>query len=168
MSPIFRWSGAKRETKRPILGGDDPAYYLNGQRVGEDPAELCNKVSVEICGDQFRVFMFIYLVNILWSFKVLFTCYMASEHSSSETRACAEGLARDINSNHFGFCFVSKILLITSRGTSCSSLCAKCTWFMTYKTSLFGEQISKIFDLLFHTTVYGAYSSLGTLVITNI
>ncbi|VDK57937.1 unnamed protein product, partial [Cylicostephanus goldi] len=55
-------------------GGDDPAYYLNGEHVGEDPAELCN--------------------------KVLFTCYMASEHSSAGTRACADGLAKDINSNH--------------------------------------------------------------------
>ncbi|VDP16620.1 unnamed protein product [Heligmosomoides polygyrus] len=69
--------------RRETDGGDDPAYYLNGQRVGEDPAELCN--------------------------KVLFTCYMASEHSSSETRACAEGLARDINSNHFGI-FIDAIV----------------------------------------------------------
>ncbi|PIO56273.1 hypothetical protein TELCIR_22328 [Teladorsagia circumcincta] len=60
--------------RRLTDGGDDPAYYLNGQRVGEDPAELCH--------------------------KLLFTCYMASEHSSAKTRACADGLAKDINSNH--------------------------------------------------------------------
>ncbi|PAV65352.1 hypothetical protein WR25_24648 [Diploscapter pachys] len=60
--------------RRETDGGDDPAYYLNGVRVGEDPAELCN--------------------------QILFTCYMASEHSSTETRACADGLAKDINSNH--------------------------------------------------------------------
>ncbi|PIO56921.1 hypothetical protein TELCIR_21678, partial [Teladorsagia circumcincta] len=28
--------------RRLTDGGDDPAYYLNGQRVGEDPAELCH------------------------------------------------------------------------------------------------------------------------------
>uniref|UniRef100_A0A7I5EBF4 Glutamine-dependent NAD(+) synthetase n=1 Tax=Haemonchus contortus TaxID=6289 RepID=A0A7I5EBF4_HAECO len=60
--------------RRLTDGGDDPAYYLNGQRVGEDPAELCH--------------------------KLFFTCYMASEHSSAQTRACADGLAKDINSNH--------------------------------------------------------------------
>ncbi|KHJ98227.1 NAD+ synthase [Oesophagostomum dentatum] len=60
--------------RRETDGGDDPAYYLNGERVGEDPAELCN--------------------------KILFTCYMATEHSSAGTRACADSLARDINSNH--------------------------------------------------------------------
>ncbi|KAK6030214.1 hypothetical protein OSTOST_03659 [Ostertagia ostertagi] len=60
--------------RRLTDGGDDPAYYLNGERVGEDPAELCH--------------------------KIFFTCYMASEHSSAETRACADGLAKDINSNH--------------------------------------------------------------------
>ncbi|EGT37843.1 hypothetical protein CAEBREN_23741 [Caenorhabditis brenneri] len=59
-----------------ILGGDDPAYYLGGRKVGEDPAELCK--------------------------QVLFTCYMASKHSSDETRKCAEGLALNINSNHCG------------------------------------------------------------------
>ncbi|KAK6060429.1 hydrolase, carbon-nitrogen family [Cooperia oncophora] len=57
-----------------LYGGDDPAYYLNGERVGEDPAELCH--------------------------KLFFTCYMASEHSSAQTRACADGLAKDINSHH--------------------------------------------------------------------
>ncbi|KAK5970326.1 Glutamine-dependent NAD(+) synthetase, partial [Trichostrongylus colubriformis] len=60
--------------RRLTDGGDDPAYYLNGQHVGEDPAELCR--------------------------KIFFTCYMASEHSSAHTRACADGLAKDINSNH--------------------------------------------------------------------
>uniref|UniRef100_A0A1I7TD81 Glutamine-dependent NAD(+) synthetase n=1 Tax=Caenorhabditis tropicalis TaxID=1561998 RepID=A0A1I7TD81_9PELO len=62
--------------RRETDGGDDPAYYLGNQRVGEDPSELCK--------------------------QVLFTCYMASEHSSDETRQCAEGLAKNINSNHCG------------------------------------------------------------------
>ncbi|PAV65577.1 hypothetical protein WR25_12280 [Diploscapter pachys] len=31
--------------RRETDGGDDPAYYLNGVRVGEDPAELCNQSS---------------------------------------------------------------------------------------------------------------------------
>ncbi|EYC14372.1 hypothetical protein Y032_0040g170 [Ancylostoma ceylanicum] len=70
---------------------DDPAYYLNGEYVGEDPAELCS--------------------------KVLFTCYMASEHSSAGTRACADGLANDINSNHssvFIDTIVSAVLTVFS------------------------------------------------------
>ncbi|VDM65313.1 unnamed protein product, partial [Strongylus vulgaris] len=79
------------ERRKHTDGGDDPAYYLNGERVGEDPAELCN--------------------------KILFTCYMASEHSSVETRACADGLARDINSNHsslFIDTIVSAVLAVFS------------------------------------------------------
>ncbi|EPB74390.1 hydrolase, carbon-nitrogen family [Ancylostoma ceylanicum] len=80
---------AKRRKQRD--GADDPAYYLNGEYVGEDPAELCS--------------------------KVLFTCYMASEHSSAGTRACADGLANDINSNHssvFIDTIVSAVLTVFS------------------------------------------------------
>lgn len=69
--------------RRETDGGDDPAYYLQGKKVGEDPAELCN--------------------------QVLFTCYMASEHSSDETRQCAEGLARNVNSNHRGI-FIDSVV----------------------------------------------------------
>ncbi|CAI4227104.1 unnamed protein product [Auanema sp. JU1783] len=58
-----------------LEGKDDPAYYLNGAKIGEDPAELCN--------------------------RILFTCYMGSEHSSQETRQCAEDLAKEINCFHF-------------------------------------------------------------------
>ncbi|WKY07198.1 hypothetical protein Q1695_006987 [Nippostrongylus brasiliensis] len=68
---------------RETGGDDDPAYYIHGERVGEDPAELCH--------------------------KILFTCYMASEHSSSETRDCADGLAKDINSNHSSI-FIDKVV----------------------------------------------------------
>ncbi|KAK6750829.1 hypothetical protein RB195_002662 [Necator americanus] len=77
--------------RRETDGGDDPSYYLNGEFVGEDPSHLCN--------------------------KVLFTCYMASEHSSAGTRACADGLAKDINSNHsslFIDTVVSAVLAIFS------------------------------------------------------
>ncbi|CAJ0937689.1 unnamed protein product, partial [Mesorhabditis belari] len=64
------------KNRRLTDGGDDPAYYLNGKLVGEDPAALCN--------------------------QILHTCYMASEHSSTETRACADGLAKQINCSHSG------------------------------------------------------------------
>ncbi|KAJ1348117.1 hypothetical protein KIN20_003346 [Parelaphostrongylus tenuis] len=65
-------SAVKR--RKETDGGDDPAYYLNGERVGEDPAVLCK--------------------------KIFFTCYMASKHSSARTRLCADNLAKEINSNH--------------------------------------------------------------------
>lgn len=91
MSPIFRWSGAKRETKRPILGGDDPAYYLNGERVGEDPAELCNKVSVEICGDQFRVLCSF----ILWIYCGPLRCYSHVTWPASTLHPKQERAQRD-------------------------------------------------------------------------
>ncbi|CAJ0562541.1 unnamed protein product, partial [Mesorhabditis spiculigera] len=60
--------------RRESGGDDDPAYFLNGKRVSEDPDVLCR--------------------------QVLHTCYMASEHSSQETRKSADGLAKAINSSH--------------------------------------------------------------------
>ncbi|KAH7707703.1 Protein QNS-1 b [Aphelenchoides avenae] len=53
---------------------DDPAYYFQGEKVGTDPAELCS--------------------------RLLYTCYMGSENSSKMTKDCADGLAKDIGSNH--------------------------------------------------------------------
>ncbi|GMR47722.1 hypothetical protein PMAYCL1PPCAC_17917, partial [Pristionchus mayeri] len=55
-------------------GTDDPSYYLSGQRVGTDVDDLTN--------------------------KLLHTVYMASEHSSVDTRKCADDLAREINASH--------------------------------------------------------------------
>ncbi|GMT23683.1 hypothetical protein PFISCL1PPCAC_14980, partial [Pristionchus fissidentatus] len=55
-------------------GTDDPSYYLNGERVGTNADELTN--------------------------KILHTVYMASEHSSMETRKCADDLAGEIKSSH--------------------------------------------------------------------
>uniref|UniRef100_A0A914BZR9 Glutamine-dependent NAD(+) synthetase n=1 Tax=Acrobeloides nanus TaxID=290746 RepID=A0A914BZR9_9BILA len=53
---------------------DDPAYYLNGKKVGTDPGKLCN--------------------------EILYTCYMGSENSSQETRNASASLADDIGANH--------------------------------------------------------------------
>ncbi|VDM52362.1 unnamed protein product [Angiostrongylus costaricensis] len=74
----------------PLSGGQDSSsvaamvrlmcnngWDLGGDdpRVGEDPAVLCK--------------------------KILFTCHLASEHSSTRARLCVDSLAKDINSNHF-------------------------------------------------------------------
>ena len=56
---------------------DDPAYYLQGEKVSGSADELCK--------------------------RLLFTCYMGSENSSEQTRELAEGLATDINANFSRF-----------------------------------------------------------------
>uniref|UniRef100_A0A915LD93 Glutamine-dependent NAD(+) synthetase n=1 Tax=Meloidogyne javanica TaxID=6303 RepID=A0A915LD93_MELJA len=53
---------------------NDPAYFLEGEKVNSDPSLLCK--------------------------QILFTCYMGSRNSSQMTRDLAAGLAKDINANH--------------------------------------------------------------------
>ncbi|KAI6230974.1 Glutamine-dependent NAD(+) synthetase [Aphelenchoides besseyi] len=53
---------------------DDPAYYFQGKRVPTDPNEFCS--------------------------QILYTCYMGTVNSSETTKSAAQGLAKDIASNH--------------------------------------------------------------------
>uniref|UniRef100_A0A1I7S618 Glutamine-dependent NAD(+) synthetase n=1 Tax=Bursaphelenchus xylophilus TaxID=6326 RepID=A0A1I7S618_BURXY len=61
---------ASRENKDK----EDPAYYFQGERVPDDPAEFCS--------------------------RVLYSVYMGTKNSSEETKKAAEDLAKAINSNH--------------------------------------------------------------------
>lgn len=59
---------------RSNTGRDDPSYYFQGKRVGQDPAELCS--------------------------KIFYTCYLGSKNSSTFTQEAANGIAKDIGSTH--------------------------------------------------------------------
>ncbi|CAD5205885.1 unnamed protein product [Bursaphelenchus okinawaensis] len=61
---------ASRENKDK----EDSAYYFQGQRVPDDPAEFCS--------------------------QVLYSVYMGTKNSSEETKKAAQDLATAINSNH--------------------------------------------------------------------